>query len=204
MSDSFGSSFDTKARVATVSFRRRDVAVTTEVAYPSDPPDAVSDRSLATNRDASATVTLLCPGCCDQDVVLGRCHGGILAEHVLNKFPDLIPPSPKGLQGVFPPEAIVELIDGDASVFIGRRPPRGVPTKRVGAKRTLRHSRYANPFVVSKKAFSLGESLTLYRKWLSVGYRELTPDEVQASVDEAPFLPHSLEEVCIQHPELFS
>jgi hypothetical protein len=97
---------------------------------------------------------------------------------------------------------MIALIDDPKHFFIGRRPPRGIPTKSIGVKKTLRRSVFANPFVVSAKAFRLGESLKLYERWLENGYRPLTDEELQTTVSDAPVLPHSIEDALKQNPKL--
>ena len=41
---------------------------------------------------------------------------------------------------------------------------------------------FANPFVVEKRGFSVGESLALYSKWVREGFRELSQEEVETTV----------------------
>jgi hypothetical protein len=97
---------------------------------------------------------------------------------------------------------MIALVDNPKHRFIGRRHPRGVATKSIGVKKTLRRSKFANPFTVSSKAFRLGESLKLYEKWLENDYKQLTDEEIQKIVNEAPILPKSIEDVLKQMPEL--
>ena len=77
-------------------------------------------------------------------------------------------------------------------------------TKSIGVQSTLKRSAYANPFIVSKKDFKLGESLKLYERWLSIDARRLTADEVQSAVDSAPTLPETIEEMLLHYPHLFT
>lgn len=78
-----------------------------------------------------------------------------------------------------------------------------MPTKSIGVQKTLKRSIYANPFIVSKNGFELGESLKLYEHWLAVDARPLTAQEVQHIVNEAPKLPETLEEMMLYYPHLF-
>ena len=144
----------------------------------------------------------MCPGCSDQEVVLGRCHGTLLSTHLSKRFPGRFAPKPHGMQGIFKSEEMIALIDDPKHFFIGRRPPRGIPTKSIGVKKTLRRSVFANPFTVSAKAFRLGESLKLYERWLENGYRPLTDEELQTTVNDAPVLPNSIEDALKQNPKL--
>ena len=192
----------TSCRKTTVSFTRAGKCITASVEYPQTPPTQETDRRLAYTEGLYRE--LLCPGCSDQEVALRRCHGVALADHILSQHPSQPRLRPRGLQNVFPAQAVVPLIDRRQNVFIGRRPPRGMPTKRLGAKRTLRRSKYANPFVVQKKnGFALGESLELYRLWIKGGYADLASDVVQSAIDTAPNLSGSVEEMLRDCPELF-
>lgn len=185
-----------------VSFKRGDKSVSASVEYPLNPPNAGTDLALSSAQEETVR-ELLCPGCFDQDVALNRCHGCILADHIKETHPSRTPPIPRGLQGVYAAEKMIELIDTDRNVFIGRRAPRGVPTKSIGVTRTLHRSRYANPFVIAKKGFTLGESLSLYRLWVSNGYVRLSEEQVQQGASAAPKLPETLEELLVQRPDLF-
>lgn len=177
-----------------VRFERNNKGVSANVEYPRNPPTAETDRALSSDNNNETVRELLCPGCSDQEVALKRCHGCILATHVQQAHPERAPPVPRGLQAVYANERLVQLIDNNRNVFIGRRPPRGMPTKKVGVKRTLHRSRYANPFVIAKKGFTLEESLSLYRLWISNRYGRLSQDQVQEGVSTAPKLP-SMEEI---------
>jgi hypothetical protein len=163
---------------------------------------------MASHEDEEALVSdsqrkkVFCPGCADQDVALNRCHGTQLSEHLSKRFPSRFAPEPRGMLGIFKPEEMVALIDNPNHFFIGRRAPRAVKTKSIGVKKTLHHSVFANPFIVSSKAFRLGESLKLYERWLENGYRPLTDEELQTIVNDAPLLPHSIEDVLKQNPQL--
>jgi hypothetical protein len=176
-----------------VVFERNRKNVSAQVEYPLNPPNAETDRALSSAVGERARA-LLCPGCSDQEVALKRCHGCILLDHVKQAHSERAPPVPRGLQSVYVAERLVELIDNDRNVFIGRRPPRGMPTKKVGVKRTLHRSRYANPFVIAKKGFTLEESLSLYKMWVSSGYNRLSQVQLQQAVSTAPKLP-SIDEV---------
>jgi len=169
------------------------------IEYPQPTPSLLDEEALVSDVQDKK---LVCPGCSDQDVVLGRCHGSLLAAHVSKRFPGKCAPSPHGMQGIFKPLEMIALVDNPKHVFIGRRPPRGVATKSIGVKKTLRSSIFANPFIVSSKAFRLGESLKLYERWLENDYRPLADAEVQNIVDEAPMLSNSIEDILKQMPEL--
>lgn len=183
-----------------VTFLRDGKTITSRVLYPSDPPTAETDKALV----QGARRRLLCPGCSDQETQLGMCHGIALAQRLKQLHPDAQQPTVEGLQGIYPPEAIVERIDDPQSVFVGRGPPRGVPTKRVGVKTTLSRSPYANPFVVSKKGFTLGESLALYQAWMDGMYDELSKDAIQDVVDRAVHVPQTVEELLQERSDLFA
>lgn len=178
---------------------RKGSQKTVKIDYPKNRPTSDTDRLFA-----SQEWTLVCPGCSEQDIQLGRCHSSILSRHIKACYPNADPPVCKGMQLVFPPEKIVDLIDSKNAVFVGRRPPRGVPTKQVGAKTTLHRSIYANPFIVAKESFKLGESLELYEKWINAGYCPLSDDEIQKTVDEAKYIPESIEEMLRVRPDLFA
>jgi hypothetical protein len=112
------------------------------------------------------------------DVQMGRCHALILAAAMdVSVAPDV-----HGMAGIFKAEELVELIDSPGTVFVGRGAPRGVPTKRIGVQTTLSRSMFANPFVVEKRGFSLGESLALYSRWVREGFRELSQEELETTV----------------------
>lgn len=183
-----------------VRFVRKSKDITASIEYPNNPPDEQTNLELATDDTARE---LLCPGCSDQDVALKRCHGCILSDHIHLKYPDKIPPNPRGMLGVYPPSRMVELLDNEANVFIGRRAPRGVATKSVGVKRTIHRSRYANPFIISKKGFTLGESLALYKIWIEKECHVLSNSQIQSSISTAPSMPETIEEMMVSHPELF-
>ena len=185
-----------------VSFKRGAKEVSVSIEYPLNPPTAETDRALSSSK-GEATREILCPGCSDQEVVLKMCHGCILADHIKQAHPERTAPIPRGMQNVYANERMIELIDNHRNVFVGRRPPRGVPTKKIGVKRTLRRSRYANPFVVAKKAFTPAESLEMYRLWVSGGYARLSEDQVQKAASTAPQMPSTLEEMLLLRPELF-
>jgi hypothetical protein len=180
-----------------VTFVRKDITtVTAVVEYPNNAPDEQTDLELATNLAADGSAReLLCPGCSDQEIVLKRCHGCIISDHIHSKFPGKPQAIPRGLQGVYPPNRIVGLLDSGANIFIGRRAPRGVPTKSVGVQRTMHRSRYANPFIISKKGFTLGESLSLYKLWIEQGYKRLSDAQIQSGVSSALSMPETVEEV---------
>ena len=186
-----------------VSFIRGSKSVSADVKYPSNLPTTDTDRALSSGGEEAAR-ELLCPGCSDQDVALKRCHGCILADHIKRAHPTRAPPVPRGLQGIFKPEKMIGLLDNDRNVFIGRRAPRGVATKSIGVKRTMHGSRYANPFVIGKKGFTLGESLSLYQLWLNSGYAQLSEAQLQQGVSTAQRLPETLEEMLREHPDLFT
>ena len=196
-----GAQFDATGFEKTeAKFVRKSKDITALVEYPKNPPDEQTNLELATDDTARE---LLCPGCSDQDVALKRCHGCIISDHIHSTYPDKTPPTPRGLLGVYPPNRIVELLDNEANVFIGRRAPRGVPTKSVGVKRTIHRSRYANPFIISKKGFTLGESLTLYKIWIKQGCHVLSDAQIQSGISNAPSMPETIEEMMVSHPELF-
>lgn len=176
-----------------VSFERNKKNVSAQIEYPLNPPNTETDRALSSGNGETVR-ELLCPGCSDQEVALKRCHGCILADHVKQAHPERAPPVPRGLQAVYVVDNLIGLIDNNRNVFIGRRPPRGMPTKKVGVRRTLHRSRYANPFVIAKKGFTLAESLSLYNMWVNNGYGRLSQDQVQEGVSTAPKLP-SMEEI---------
>lgn len=185
-----------------VSFMRGSKIVSADVKYPLNIPTADTDRALSSGGDEAAR-ELLCPGCSDQDVALKRCHGCILTDHIQRTHPTRAAPVPRGLLGVFVPENMIGLLDNDRNVFIGRRAPRGVPTKSIGVKRTMHGSRYANPFVIGKKGFTLGESLSLYQLWVNGGYAHLSEAQLQHGVSTAKRLPETLDEMLVLNPELF-
>jgi hypothetical protein len=185
-----------------VSFTRGAKSVSAPVDYPLNPPTIETDLALSSGEEG-AVCELLCPGCSDQEVALKMCHGCILADHIKEAHPGRAPPVPRGMQGVYVNQKMIELIDNDRNVFIGRRPPRGMPTKKIGVRRTLHRSRYANPFVISKKGFTLAESLSLYRMWVRHGYARLSEDQVQQAASAAPRVPTTLEEMLSMKPELF-
>ena len=144
--------------------------VNVDVEFPMRPPTDETHRGLTVDV-GSPPWTLICPGCTDGDVALGRCHGTIIRDYLRDKFTDRIPPVARGMQGnQYRPEGqpnpLIALLDGERSYFIGRRPPRGVATVSDGVKTTLSRSPYANPFIVVKDKITLGESLALYRYWL--------------------------------------
>ena len=174
-----------------------------QVSLPLNPPDAESDDALTKETQVAVIRNLLCPGCSDQDVVLNRCHGCIIVNKLSQRYPQRESPVPRGLLGVYPASRIVELLDDEQSVFIGRKAPRGVPTKSVGAQPTMHRSRYSNPFIITKKGFTLGESLQLFERYTALDYRVLTPQEMQDAIDEAPYMPETIEEMVAKHPQLF-
>ena len=184
-----------------VSFKRNIKDTAAVVEYPKNPPNEQTDSALATDGEARE---LICPGCSDQDVALKRCHGCIIADHIRATCGEKTPPTPRGLLAVYPTTRFVELLDDQANVFIGRRPPRGVRTKSVGVKRTMHRSIYANPFIVSKKGFTLGESLNLYKMWIDNQYGKLSNSQIQEGVSTAPAMPETVEEMMISHPDLFT
>ena len=184
-----------------VQFERRGLRVEASVEYPKKSPSVDTDQSLLTEVSADPKV-VYCPGCSNQDVTLERCHENVLTRHLRTKYPHKQPPKAVGMQGIFLPEEMIALIDDPDHFFIGRRPPRGVPTKSIGVQKTLKRSIYANPFIVSKNGFELGESLKLYEHWLAVDARPLTAQEVQQIVNEAPKLPETLEEMMLYYPQL--
>ena len=171
-----------------VSFQRNSKTVSASIEYPLNPPNVETDLALSSG-DGEEARQLLCPGCSDQEVALKRCHGCILTDHIKQAHPERSPPIPRGLQAVHVVDTLIAIIDNDRNVFIGRRPPRGMATKAVGVKRTLHRSRYANPFVIAKKGFTLEESLSLYSVWVSKGYGRLSEVQVQEAVSSAPKLP---------------
>lgn len=196
-----GAQFDATGFEKTeAKFVRKSKDITALVEYPKNPPDEQTNLELATDDTARE---LLCPGCSDQEVALKRCHGCIISDHIHSTYPDKTPPNPRGMLGVYPPNRMVELLDNEANVFIGRRAPRGVPTKSVGVKRTIHRSRYANPFIISKKGFTLGESLTLYKIWIQQGCHVLSDSQIQSGISNAPSMPETIEEMMVSHPELF-
>jgi hypothetical protein len=202
-----GTFFDaTGFESAEVRFERGGVAVSTTVQYPTNPPDADSDARLM-SASSEEPRTLLCGGCSDQDVffrgVHARCHGRVLATHLEELFPERVAPVPRGLLGMYKAEEVVNLVDGENTVFVARGLQRGTATKSLGVTRTLRRSRYANPFVVGKKYFTLGESIALYRAWTKNHYKPLDSQTLQSTVNGAPSLPRTPEELLMQHPELF-
>lgn len=200
------------SRSVEVAFTRNSKLVTAVIEYPDPPPTRETDALLlggggsdADDADDAAPRQLLCPGCSDQDVVLGRCHGGRLADQLHALYPNQPKPIPRGMAGVLNDREFVELVDDPHSVFVGRRPMRGRATKSIGVKTTLQRSKYANPFVVAKKGFLLGESLALYQRWIEGGYADLEPAEIQEIVAGAPVLAPTLdiEELLRTRPDLF-
>lgn len=185
-----------------IEFQRNGKDVSATIEYPENPPDNDSHYALTRDTDTNAR-ELLCPGCSDQEIFLKRCHGCIITDHVHSKYPQRLQPLPRGILGVNGSDKMVELLDRDGNVFIGRRPPRGVATKSIGVKTTLSRSRYANPFIIAKKGFTLGESLALYQVWIDRDCHPLDTSEVQIIVDNAPKLPETIEEMVMAYPELF-
>ena len=185
-----------------IEFQRNGKHVSATIEYPQNPPDEDLHYALTRDTDTNAR-ELLCPGCSDQDIFLKRCHGCIITDHVHSKHPQRLKLIPRGILGVNGSDKMVELLDRDGNVFIGRRAPRGVATKSIGVKTTLSRSRYANPFIISKKGFTLGESLALYQAWIDRGCRPLDTSEVQTIVDNAPKIPETIAEMLVAYPELF-
>ena len=185
--------FSTKVASSTCRLFRDGKEFTVEIQYPETPPTH-AEEELLTSSGVNAK-KIFCPGCSDQDVCLGRCHGSLLSSHISDKFPHRCGPQPCGMLGIFKPDEMIALVDSPNNVFIGRRPPRGVATKSIGVKKTIKRSKFANPFVVSAKGFKLGESLKLYERWLQLHYTQLTEEEVNSIVKEAPELPNSIEDM---------
>tara|TARA_B110000902_G_scaffold265195_1_gene348797 strand:+ start:169 stop:783 length:615 start_codon:yes stop_codon:yes gene_type:complete len=186
-----------------VSFMRGSKSVSADVKYVLNPPTVDTDRALSSGGEGEEPREMLCPGCSDQEVALKMCHGCILADHIKRTCPTRTPPVPRGLQGVFAAEKMIGLLDNERNVFIGRRAPRGVATKSIGVKRTMHASRYANPFVVAKKGFLLGESLSLYQSYVDGGFAPLSEAQLQQGVNTAQRMPETLEEMLALRPELF-
>jgi hypothetical protein len=143
--------------------------------YPATPPTEADELRL---RDDYRRV--VCPGCSDAEVELGVCHGKLLCAHLATRLPSSGQPlAALGLQELSA-EEFKTRVDDATSLFVGRRPPRGVPTKSAGVRTTLSRSKFANPFVVSMRAFTLNESLALYRLWVEGGYRRLSDSAVRS------------------------
>lgn len=175
-----------------VEFARDGIRTTAKADYPSNPPSEEEETQLAQN-----AALLFCPGCSNQEVCLGRCHGSILAEHIGIEVPV------QGMQGIFKASEMISLIDGKGNMFVGRKAPRGVKTKSIGVQKTLHRSKFANPFIVSKKNFRLGESLALYKKWVNNKYKPLTAKDVQETINTASLLPETVEELLKEQPNIF-
>ena len=176
-----------------VQFVRDGTPSNAKADYPKEAPSEEEERQLAQNAKV-----IFCPGCSNQEVCLGRCHGSILAEHIGVEVPV------QGMQGIFKDSEMVSLVDGEGHVFVGRKPPRGVKTKSIGVKKTLHRSKFANPFIVSKKNFRLGESLALYKKWVKNKYKPLAAAVVQETVNTAARIPETIEKLLKEQPEILN
>lgn len=137
--------------------------------------------------------TLVCPGCSAQDVALGRCHATVLASARRSGV------AVAGMAGLVPGR-VEALAAEPSSVFVGRRPPRGMP--RVWAKGWCARSPFANPFVVQKNGYTLAESLALYRKYVAGRFVPLSSSEVVCVCASAARLP-TVEEVLAERGILY-
>ncbi len=179
------------------------VIKTCSVSYPSIPPTEVEDKLLAYSPYMDTPRVFLCSGCSDQECALNRCHGGLLSKRIHHKYPEQKAPITRGLQNVVNPVEIVARVDDPCCIFISRRPPRGMPTKSIGVKKTLSRSKYANPFIVKANNFKLGESLSLYEKWIENDYIDLSDQDMIDCIKAAPLLAETVEELLITMPHLF-